>query len=93
MSERSAIFPILWILRNLADLSDGTLRVCAAFDHPRFFQTTHLLCLTVLVLVFSLLDLFTLIKDSKLEKIELCTTIHASFHELEPSDIPFKWTI
>ena len=72
---------ILWFLRTFADASYGMLRVCAVFRPPLFLQTIYL-CLTVLVLVFSLLNLFALIEHAELEKIELCATIHAAFNEL-----------
>ena len=73
----------LWILRTFADASYGMLRGCAVFRPPLFLQTIHWLCLTVLVLVFSLLNLFALIEHSELEQIELCATIHDIVGELE----------
>src|SRR5438876_916294 len=76
-----------------ADANYGMLRGCAVFHHPRFLQTIHLLSLTVLVLVFSVLTLFALMEHSKLEKIELGATIHASFNEFQPVHVTFERTI
>ena len=77
-------------LRNLADLNDGILRVCAVFDHPRVLQTSHLLCLLALLLVLSVLTLFAGMEYSKLEKIELGTTVHAPFNQFEPIHLSFQ---
>src|SRR5439155_4424987 len=46
---------INWILRNLADANCGMLRGCAVFHPPRFLETTHLLCLILLLLLLSVL--------------------------------------
>ena len=43
----------------------------------------------VLLLALSVLTLFAPMEHSKLEKIELRATIHASFTELESVHIPF----
>src|SRR5712692_2129347 len=84
---------IIWILRTFADASYGMLRVCAVFRPPLFLQTIHWLCLTVLVLVFSLLNLFALIENSELEKIELCATIHAAFNEFQAMHLSLHLTL
>ena len=83
---------ICWFLRNLADANYGMLRGCAIFQHPRFLQTICLWSLPVLVLVLSVLTLFALMEHTKLEQIKLGLTIHASFNELEPIDMPFDRT-
>jgi hypothetical protein len=77
------------LLRNLADASCGMLRVCVAFHALQFLQTIHLLCLTVLPLVLSVLILFALVEHSWLEKIDFGATIHAPFNEFEPIHIAF----
>jgi len=46
-----------------------------------------------LSLVLSLQTLLILMKHSKPEKIELCSTIHTAFDELEAIHLPFNWTI
>src|SRR5437660_1552720 len=91
--EETVVCQIKRILRNLADLNGGMLRVCAVCHPPRFPEMIYWVSLPVLVLVFPLLILFTLIENSNLEKIELCATIHASFNELQPIYIPFQRTI
>jgi hypothetical protein len=58
------------------------LRVCFVFDHSHFLEVTHLLCLTSLPLVFSVLTPFALIEDSMLEQIDFGATIHAAFTEV-----------
>ncbi len=57
------------------------LRVCAAFHSLRFLQTPRLLFLMVL-LALSVPTLFALVEHTKLEQIELRTTIHTSFTEV-----------
>ncbi len=75
------------ILCNLADPRCGMLRVSAAFHDLRFLQTIHLLSLiVVLVLVLSVPTLFAMVEHSKLEKMEFCATIHASFKK------PGQWS-
>src|SRR5260370_32961613 len=69
------------------------LRVRAVFRPPLFLQSIHWLCLTVLVLVFSLLNLFALIENSELEKIELCATIHAAFNEFQARHLSLHLTL
>lgn len=75
------------LLRNLADVKCGTLKICVALHPLRFLQTIHLLGLMVLPLVLSVMILFTLVEHSMLEKIDFSTTIHASFNEFEPVHI------
>lgn len=58
------------------------LRVCAVFPPLRFLEMIHWLCLTILVLVFSVLTPFALIEHSELEKLKLSSTIHTAFTEL-----------
>src|SRR5512135_762642 len=47
----------------------------------------------VLALVLSVLTLLAPMEHSKLEKIKLSSTIHASFNELKPVDVTFERTI
>jgi hypothetical protein len=74
-----------WVLRNPADASYGMLRVCVVFQ-----KTTHLLCLMVLVLVLSVLIFLALMEHSTFEKVELGTTIHTPFNQLEPIHMPLQ---
>ncbi len=56
------------------------LRVSAVFHHCGFLQMISLLCL--LLLVLSGQTPLVVVEDSKLEKIELGTTIHTPFTEV-----------
>jgi hypothetical protein len=52
-------------------------------------QIKPLLSLLSFLLVLSVLTLFAVVEHSKLEQIDFGTTVHASFDELKPIDIPF----
>src|SRR5258708_34148771 len=67
------------------------LRVCVLFYRPRCLQMISLLCL--LLLLLSVQTLLAVMEHSKLEQIELGSTIHAAFNELEPIHLPFDRAI
>jgi hypothetical protein len=55
-----------------------------SFLHPWVCETIGLLFLALLSLLLSLLTLLVLMKHTKLEKIELGSTIHTAFNERIP---------
>src|SRR5258708_16151915 len=67
------------------------LRVCVLFYRPRCLQMISLLCL--LLLLLSVQTLVAVMEHAKLEQIELGSTIHAAFNELEPIHLPFDRAI